>query len=101
MKITEEALENRVVLRISGEMSLETAPQLLSRLLALGPGAPVSLDLAGVEAIDLACIQLLIAAQRSWSQRGAGLEIADSGAGIWAASAAAAGLVAQTGEAND
>jgi len=92
MTIAQEETAEGIVLRISGEMSLATAAGLRSRLLALPRGQATVLDLGEVEEMDLACLQLLVSAQRSWADRGAVLRIADSASAVWAAAAAAAGL---------
>lgn len=59
-----------VVLAVSGEIDLHTAPQLNQRLTALaGTGAPIVVDLTDVAFLDSSALGALVAANRTVRER--------------------------------
>lgn len=56
------------MIAVSGELDLDTAPQLEDRLDSAGNGVNLLLDLSGCEFIDSTGISLIV---RSWQQRDA------------------------------
>jgi anti-anti-sigma regulatory factor len=72
----ETQIDGQAHLTRSGELTLACAPQLRADLLArLDNGGPVVLDLTDVTEIDLACLQVLAAAECSLRTRGQTLRI--------------------------
>ena len=93
MNMLERRSESGVAIELDGEMTLACASELKIRLLqALESGVPVALQLDAVTEIDLACLQLLLAARSSFQARGVGLDIRVDPAGAVQASCVAAGL---------
>lgn len=69
-----ETRDGVTVLTVTGEVDLSTAPRLGAAVeRALAPGAPLIVDLAGVEFIDSAGSRALALAEREASARGARL----------------------------
>ena len=59
-----------------GELTLDVAQDLKSELLdSLRRQEPVTLDLEAVKEVDLACLQVLLAARRTFARHGRQLEI--------------------------
>jgi anti-anti-sigma regulatory factor len=99
MQITESPSAEGSRLRISGALGPAEAAELKERLLtALESRTGTQLDLAGVEEMGLACLQLLTAARRSFRTQGVGLDIVDSPAAVWQSLATAAAFPETEGE---
>lgn len=67
MRVTMEAAEGSRVIHVEGELSLMTAGRLQAVLLEeLQPGAKTVLDAAGITSVDIAGLQLICSAHRSY-----------------------------------
>lgn len=70
-------MQGRITL--TGEADLAQASGLRQELVAqLESGAPTTLDCTALEDIDLACLQVLLAARRGFGARGVALHVEDS-----------------------
>ncbi len=93
MAIALNELAEGKVLRLSGEINLSLAVKLKALLVeALDSASPLVVDVGDAIEIDLACLQLLVAAERTFAQRQIRFAVEDSAAGLWAASVRAAGF---------
>jgi anti-anti-sigma factor len=71
MEIQTESIDGHLRLIVSGETTLAHAQTLRATLLdCLEQQRPVVLDLEGVTETDVACLQVLAAAERSFTARG-------------------------------
>lgn len=76
MSVTAEVLEDCSVIRVDGACSLASAGELKVLLVEwMASGKKLRLDLAGVEEIDLAALQLLWAAGREAERAGAEIAV--------------------------
>jgi anti-anti-sigma regulatory factor len=76
MDVETQATGLEIRLTRSGELTLASAQQLRSELCeTLELGGPVVLDLAQVTEVDLACLQVLASAERSFAANGMRLRI--------------------------
>jgi anti-anti-sigma regulatory factor len=65
------------VMRLTGDLSIETASRLRNELLeALESAAPLEVDMGGAGSMDLACAQVLCSAHRSFHQAGQTMTLA-------------------------
>jgi anti-anti-sigma factor len=79
LSVEAEIRDGVAVLTVAGEVDLATAPRLGAAVeQALATGAPLIVDLAGVEFIDSAGSRALALAERAASERGARLLIIPS-----------------------
>ncbi|MGD0819456.1 MAG: STAS domain-containing protein [Desulfomonilia bacterium] len=61
--------DNTMILRVQGALSIQDASALRDCLLkALGSTESLVIDLSGAEAIDLACLQVLCSAHKTFSK---------------------------------
>lgn len=63
-------------IRLDANLDIRAAAPLREALLAQA-GAPVALDAAHVSRLGALCLQVLLAAQRDWSERGLSFTIQD------------------------
>jgi anti-anti-sigma factor len=90
MSVVESAPADAVVLRMDGELRLDEAGALCDKLrAALEAGRDMRLDLEDVTEIDLASLQVLASARRSFEARGRRFEISGT---LWRQAAVSAGL---------
>ncbi len=73
--IEESTEEGRVVLDVSGEIDLATAPQFETRLGAVNTGGSVVVDLTNVTFIDSTGLRVLISAHEKATEHGGRLAI--------------------------
>jgi anti-anti-sigma regulatory factor len=94
MDFLDSTNDGRVILTANSSVTLAQAAALKAQLLkVLDSGRSAVLNLEGTEEIDLACLQVVLAACRTFAARGQRLEVADSAGGIWTSSLEAAGIV--------
>jgi ABC-type transporter Mla MlaB component len=82
-------------LRLEGELGLEQVAELQGELLErLVPGGAVVIDASGLQAVDLAGVQLLLSAARTAAALGCRLSVDRLGNPAWSSAATRAGLAA-------
>jgi anti-anti-sigma regulatory factor len=91
MQITELSSTLGTRLQLSGSLGPAEAAELKERLLAqLESRTAVQLDLAGVEEMSLASLQLVTSARRTFRKQGIELAVVDSASSVWQSLAVAA-----------
>lgn len=91
--VTQSEMGGQSLLALGGEMTLSVAVELRAALLgALSAARPLRCDLTAVEELDLAVLQILLAARAAFALRGIACEIIDSPQIIWARTLALAGV---------
>jgi anti-anti-sigma regulatory factor len=69
MELEKQSSDTEIRIAIAGDLTLNSAQQLRTELLeCFGSGKAAEIDLAGVTEIDLACLQVLLAAQNSFAR---------------------------------
>jgi hypothetical protein len=98
MDFPDRTNDSQVILAVDSSVTLAQAAALKAQLLSvLDSGRSAVLNLAATKEIDLACLQVVLAACRTFAGHGLRLDVADSAAGIWTSSLQAAGIVPPAG----